>query len=48
LIYNYPHKDLTKVVIKPGMTFAIEPITAERSEYAVEERGIPWNMYTQY
>ena len=47
LIYNYPNAELKKYIIKPWMTVAIEPITAEKSKYAVEIKGIPWNMYTE-
>lgn len=47
-IFNWPEKSMKKYVLKENMTIAIEPITAEKSEYAIEKRWIPWNMYTEF
>ena len=47
-IFNRPEKSMKKYILKENMTIAIEPITAEKSEYAVEKKWIPWNMYTEF
>ncbi|USN57567.1 MAG: M24 family metallopeptidase [Candidatus Peribacteria bacterium] len=47
-IYNRPHRNLAKVVLRPGMVIACEPITAERSTDYAMEPGNDWNLYTEY
>ncbi len=46
-IYNYPNYELKKIKWQKNMVVALEPITAIKSELAVERKWIPWNMYTQ-
>jgi methionyl aminopeptidase len=43
-IYNRPHKDMKKVIFKPGMVLAFEPITAITST-DFEHRASSWNLY---
>lgn len=43
-IYNYPNKDLKSIILKDGMAFAIEPITAEKSSDFIEEYPWSWEL----
>ena len=43
-IYNFPHKDLKKLILKKWMAFAIEPITSEKSTRFVEKEPGGWDL----
>jgi len=44
-IYNYPNKELKQYLVKNGMAFAIEPITAVESTDWVEKKPGDWPLY---
>lgn len=46
-VYNYGHPSLKKIIAKPGMVIAIEPITAYTSTQYVQDPHNWWNLYTQ-
>ena len=43
-IYNYPNKELKQTILKDGMAFAIEPITAEKSSDFIEQSPWSWEL----
>jgi len=43
-IYNYPNKELKKIILKNWMVFAIEPITAEKSSNFIEKSPQNWEL----
>ena len=43
-IYNFPHKDLKRIILKKWMAFAIEPITSEKSTRFVEKQPWWWDL----
>lgn len=46
-MFNYPEKSMKKVVLKPWMVLALEPITAIRSDNYIEWSN-GWNLYTKH
>jgi methionyl aminopeptidase len=45
-MYNYPEKSMKKVLLRPGMVIALEPITAVKSDNYIEWSN-GWNLYTE-
>lgn len=46
-MYNYPEKSMKKVMLRPGMVIALEPITAIKSDNYIEWTN-GWNLYTKH
>ena len=46
-IPNYPNPDIKKIICKPGMVLAFEPITAIQSEDFEMRWWNDWNLYTK-
>lgn len=46
-MYNYPERSMKKVLIKPWMVLALEPITAIKSDNYIEWTN-GWNLYTEH
>lgn len=45
-VYNYGHPSLKRVIVKPGMVIAVEPITALTSTEYIQDPHNGWNLYT--
>lgn len=46
-MYNYPEKSMKKVLLRPWMVIALEPITAIKSDDYIEWSN-GWNLYTKH
>lgn len=47
-IYNWPHRSLKKMTIRPWMVIALEPITAVKSSDFIHGTTNERNVYTEY
>lgn len=47
-VYNRPHRDLRKTMLRPGMILALEPITSEKSPEYVMDPLNERNLYTEH
>ena len=46
-IYNFPSNEMKKIKIRPGMCFALEPITAIKSQKAISVQENKWDLLTE-
>jgi len=44
-VYNYAHPSMKKIILKPWMVLAIEPITAINSTQFIAKKWNDWNLY---